>query len=150
MSKVFLDKISATAHIESVVATEDLSNGQFLTLGVLGPDGESRVATKATAADKADVFLADPPLSYDDPHFDLGSYKVKAGNTGRAYHMIKGDVISVTTDLVAGDGVKPGDELTIGDNGHGFKKQTSGSGIALLIGKEQHGFDGDVYVIAFH
>lgn len=36
MAKVFLDKIKATAHIESVVAKEDLGNGQFLSLGVLG------------------------------------------------------------------------------------------------------------------
>lgn len=48
MAKVFLDKIKATAHIESVVATENLPQGQFVTLGVLGDDGESRLVTKAT------------------------------------------------------------------------------------------------------
>lgn len=145
MAKVFLDKIKATAHIESVVAQEELTNGQFLKLGVLGSDGESRVATKATGAADAEVFLADAPLSYGDPHFNLADYKVEKGHTARAYHLEKGDVISVTPDLVSGANV--GDALTIGDSGLGFKK-ASDAGMALVIGKETHGFDGDVFVIA--
>lgn len=146
MAKVFLDKIKATAHIESVVASEDLPQGQFVTLGVLGDDGESRVVTKATNEASADVFVAEAPISYGDPHFDLGSYKAKAGKAARAFHLEKGDVLSVTTDLVSGAQV--GDSLTVGDNGLGFKKAASGKGIAMLIGQEAHGFDGDVYVIA--
>lgn len=146
MAKVFLDKIKSTAHIESVVATDELTNGQFLTLGVLNADGESRVATKATKEEDAEVFLADAPISYGDPHFDLATYKVKPGNTARAYHLEKGDVLSVTTDLVSG--AKVGDNLTIGDNGLGFKKADNGKGIAMLIGQEAHGIDGDVFVIA--
>lgn len=145
MSYVFLDKIPATEHIESVVANEDLANGQWLKLGVLGDDGESRAVTKAAAPEDAEVFLADAPLSYGDPHFDLATYKVKKGTTGRAFHLGKGDVISVTADLVTGATV--GDELTIGDNGLGFKKAT-GKGIAMLIGKETKQLAGDVYVIA--
>ena len=94
----------------------------------------------------AEVFVADAPLSYGDPHFDLGKYVVKAGETGRAFHLEKGDVISVTTDLVAG--AKVGDNLTIGDKGLGFKKAADGKGIAMLIGQEAHGIDGDVFVIA--
>ena len=146
MAKVFLDKIKATAHIESVVASEDLPQGQFVTLGVLGGDGESRVVTKATDEASADAFVAEAPISYGDPHFDLGSYKAKAGKTARAFHLEKGDVLSVTTDLVSG--ARVGDSLTVGDNGLGFKKAASGKGIAMLIGQEAHGFDGDVYVIA--
>ena len=146
MAKVFLDKIKATAHLESVVASADLPQGQFATLGVLGDDGESRVVTKATDEASADVFVAEAPISYGDPHFDLGGYKAKAGKTARAFHLEKGDVLSVTTDLVSG--AKVGDSLTVGDNGLGFKKAASGKGIAMLIGQEAHGFDGDVYVIA--
>lgn len=145
MSYVFLDKIPATEHIESVVANEDLAMGQWLKLGVLGEDGESRAVTAAATADDAEVFLADAPVSYGDPHFDLSTYKVKKGETGRAFHLGKGDVISVTADLVAG--AKVGDELTIGDNGLGFKKADS-KGIAMLIGKETKQLAGDVYVIA--
>lgn len=146
MAKVFLDKIKATAHIESVVAKDELTNGQFCALGVLGADGESRVATKATNETDAEVMVADAPISYGDPHFALASYTVKPGNTARAYHLEKGDVISVTTDLVAG--AKVGDALTIGEAGKGFKKADTGRGIAMLIGQEAHGVDGDVFVIA--
>ncbi|MCC4466850.1 hypothetical protein [Limosilactobacillus reuteri] len=146
MAYVFLDKIPATAHIESVTADKDLANGQWLSLGLLNSDGESRVATVAKNETEAEVFLADEPLSYGDPHFDLASYKVKAGQTGRAYHLIKGDVVSVTTDLVTG--AKVGDNLTVGDNGLGFKKATEGKGIAMLIGKETKELVGGVYVIA--
>ena len=47
MSKVFLDKIPSTAHIESVIAAEPLKNGQFVELGVLSDeDFESREGTK--------------------------------------------------------------------------------------------------------
>lgn len=148
MAKVFLDKIPSTEHIESVVSeTDKLPMGQWLALGKLGDDGESRVATPATGEADAEVFLADAPISYGDPHFDLGTYTLAAGKTGRAFHLQKGDVISVTTDLVA-DGATVGDALTIGDRGLGFKKAASGRGVALLIGKENHGFDGDVFVIA--
>lgn len=147
MAKVFLDRIQSTAHVDSVVAKEDLGNGQWVTLGVLDTDGERRVVTKATGETDADVYIADAPVSYGDPHFDLDTYKVKAGTTGRAYHRVEGDVISVTKDLVSGD-VKVGDNLTIGDAGLGFKKAASGKGIAMLIGEESHGYDGDVYVIA--
>ena len=148
MALVFLDKIKATAHIESVVAKDELGAGQFGKLGVLGEDGESRVATKATDEASAEVFVAPEFISYGDPSFKLAEAKVKPGNTARAYHLEKGDVISVTTDLVSG--AKVGDNLTVGDNGLGFKKATDGNGVAMLIGQEAHGIDGDVYVIAIH
>lgn len=147
MSQVFLDKISATHHVESVVATEEIQNGQFLKLGVLDNDGERRLVTKATGDADANVFLVDAPVSYGDPHFDLAQYKLRVGATGRAYHKEEGAVISVTKDLVSG--AKVGDQLSVGDKGLGFKKAT-GAGIATLIGEEAHGFDGDVYVIAFN
>ncbi|PWT37675.1 hypothetical protein [Limosilactobacillus reuteri] len=145
MSYVFLDRIPATEHNESIVATQDLTNGQWLKLGVLGADGESRAVEVATKPEDADVFLADAPLSYDDPHFDLSTYKVKKGTTGRAFHLGKGDVISVTTDLVKG--AKVGDSLTIGDNGLGFKKAED-KGMAMLIGTEVKQNVGEVFVIA--
>lgn len=151
MALVFLDKISANAHIESVVATKEIGYGQWLKLGVLAEDGEARVATAATSVDDADVLVALDPISYGlpEPYFKLADYKLPAGKLGRAYHMVKGDVISVTKDLVAdADNVKDGDALTMGDNGVGFKKEASGKGIAMVIGHEDHGIDGEVVVIA--
>ena len=106
MAEVILDKIKSTAHIDSVVAKEDLKNGQWLTLGLLDADGERRLAEKAKAEDTADVLLVTSFTRYD-PNTDFADYVTKAGQTGRAFHMEKGDVISVTKDLVAG--AKKGD-----------------------------------------
>lgn len=144
MAEVILDKIKSTAHIDSVVAKEDLKNGQWLTLGLLDADGERRLAEKAKTEDTADVLLVTSFTRYD-PNTDFADYVTKVGQTGRAFHMEKGDVISVTKDLVAG--AKKGDGLTIGDDGLGFKK-TEGRGIAQIIGEENQGFYGDMFVIA--
>ncbi|MBW3350598.1 hypothetical protein [Limosilactobacillus reuteri] len=144
MAEVILDKIAGT-HIEQVVATEDLKNGQWLTLGLLDTDGERRLATKAAKEEEADVFLATEFVKYD-PNADQSKFETKAGTTGRAYHMVSGDVVSVTKDLVA-KGAKKGDSLTIGENGLGFKK-AEGRGIAQIIGEENMGYFGDMFVIA--
>lgn len=146
MAKVFLDKINPSAHIETVVAKEDLKNGQFLKLGVLGTAGESREVVKAANEDDANVFLVDAPLSYGHPDFDLDKYELKAGKAGRAYHLTVGDVMSVTPDLA--EGVKVGDRVTVGKTGYGFAKAADGKGIGMVVAKEYHGFDGDVFVIA--
>lgn len=148
MSYVFTDKVKSTVHIESVTLTEEITAGQFVTLGKLNPDGESRSATKAKTIEEADAFVVPDPISYNDTHFDYGAYVVKPGETVRAYVFERGDYYSVTTDLVTG-GAKPGDALAIGDNGLGFKKADSGRGIAQLVNEEAHGFAGTVEVISF-
>lgn len=153
MAQVFLDRLSKAAHVESVVVQDSaIKNGQFLKLGVLDTDGERRVATKSTGDADAEVFLADAPVDYgyvnvDGTTFDLDRYELVAGKTGRAIHVAKGEIISVSEDLVTGE-VKVGDELSVNDNGLGFKKAT-GKGIALLIGQEAQGFVGKAYVVAF-
>ena len=151
MGKVFLDKIPAGEHIESVVSTDELQNGQFLSLGVLEEDGETRVATKATKAEDAEVFHVSAPISYDLPDFDIGKWTLKAGKQGRAYHLGKGDVISVTPDLVADQAnVANGDLLTVGTDGLGFAKAGEGQKVIgkLIAKNDDHGFDGEVFVIA--
>lgn len=149
MGKVFLDKVNPSAHIESIVAKEALKNGQFLKLGKMGADGETREAVKATGLEDADVFLVDAPLSYDHPDFDLAKYVVKAGSAGRAYHLTAGDVFSVTPDMVTGK-PKAGDRVTVGEDGFGFKKAEAadGKGIGMLIGEEFNGFDGNMLVVS--
>lgn len=149
MSKVFLDKIPSTAHIESVIAAEPLKNGQFVELGVLSDeDFESREGTKAKDNASADVLLVDAPISYGDPHFDLDTYELAAGKAGRGYHLVAGDIISVTEDLV--HGAKVGEYVAVNADGLGFATAVDkASAIAQVIGTESHGFDGDVAVVAF-
>lgn len=147
MAQVFLDRVAATAHVESIAIKEEVKPGQFFKLGVLDADGERRLAEKATGNADANVFLAPEVISYGDPHFDTANVTLKDGDTGRAYHKDEGTIISVTKDLVSGAAV--GDHVDVGDGGLGFKKASSGNGVGLVIGKENHGVDGEVFVIAF-
>lgn len=146
MAYIVLDKIKSTAHYESVVNDEtELKQGQFLTLGVLGEDGETAKATPATGNANADVFLVDAPVSYDDQHFKLDEYVVPAGKVGRAVHLEKGDMISVSPSLVNGAQVK--DSVDVNTDGLGFKKATSGTGFGMVVAKETVGDYGDMFVI---
>lgn len=107
MAYVKLDKISATAHIESIVATEDLVNGQFVALGELQADGEAYSVVPSGDQTERLVFHASNGLTYGERENEL-DFVLKAGKVGRAYVLEKGDVISITLDGIT-DGVKKGD-----------------------------------------
>lgn len=109
MSFVRLDKISATAHIETIVATQDLLNGQFLALGALQEDGEARLATPAGTGDI--VFHASVPLQYESLAEDK-DFKLPAGKAGRGYVLTRGDIVSILND-----GLAEGDTVVSGANG---------------------------------
>lgn len=107
MKYVRLDKIKATAHIESVVASEDLLNGQFLALGALQADGEARQATPSGDVSKQLVFHASVALTYEDRTNEL-DFKLKAGKVGRGYVLETGDTVSIDdAGLQKGDIVIP-------------------------------------------
>ncbi|WP_324655238.1 hypothetical protein [Bacillus paranthracis] len=104
---VRLDKIKSTAHIESVVASTDLVNGQFLALGALQADGEARLATPSGDVTKQLVFHASVPLTYLERTNEL-DFVLKAGKVGRGYVLEAGDIISIDdTTLAVGDAVVP-------------------------------------------
>lgn len=104
MSFVRLDRINATAHIESIVSAGDLLNGQFVALGALQADGEARLATPAGAGDI--VFHASVPLQYESLAEEK-DFKLTAGKVGRGIVLTKGDIVSVlnTGALAEGDAV---------------------------------------------
>jgi len=129
MKYVRLDKIKPTAHIESIVASTDLVNGQFLALGALQADGEARSATPSGDATKQLVFHASVPLTYEDRTNEL-DFELKAGKVGRGYILEKGDTVSIdSATLVVGDKVVP--------TADGFAKGTPA------------GFEGEVIAIEF-
>ncbi len=101
MSYVRLDKIGANAHIESIVATEDLVNGQFVALGALQADGEARLATPSGDKAKKLVLHVSNGLVYGDRENEL-DFVLKAGKVGRGYVIADGDIISITFDGVEG------------------------------------------------
>lgn len=98
MSFVRLDKINATAHIETIVATTDLVNGQFLALGALQADGEARLATPAGTGDL--VFHASVPLQYESLAEEK-DFKLPAGKAGRGLVLTAGDIVSVPKGTLA-------------------------------------------------
>jgi hypothetical protein len=107
MAYVRLDKIKPTAHIESIVATVDLVNGQFVELGALSADGEARQATPSGDKTKKLVFHVSVPLTYEDRTNEL-DFVLKAGKVGRGYVLEDGDIISISKSAVTGGTVDVG------------------------------------------
>lgn len=102
MAYVKLDKIGANAHIESIVATEDLVNGQFVALGTLQADGEARnVSAPTGSATEKLVLHVSNGLVYGDRENEL-DFVLSAGKVGRGLVLVEGDIISITFDGVTG------------------------------------------------
>lgn len=119
MAYTRLDKISATAHIESIVADVDLVNGQHVVLGELQEDGEARkVTVYEEGGDKTKVvFHSSVPLTYEDRTNEL-DFVLKAGKIGRSYVYENGNIVSVTKDLIQGEAKK---NALVDIAGEGFK-----------------------------
>lgn len=107
MKFVRMDKVKATAHIESIVATEDLLNGQFVALGELQADGETYAVTASGDVSKELVVHVSNGLTYEDRTNEL-DFVLKAGKEGRSYVLETGNVMSIDDAvLVKGDIVVP-------------------------------------------
>ena len=103
MAVIRLNKITGD-HLESVVHTEDMVNGLFVQLGEL-VEGETElyeVKVPATESDLVDEFLlhATPEVDPDPRKAGLKHFVVEAGTAGRTYHLERGDVITLTEDLI--------------------------------------------------
>jgi hypothetical protein len=106
MAYVRLDKVGADQHIESIVATTDLVNGQFLALGALQADGEAREVTASGDQAEELVFHASVPLTYEERTNEL-DFVLKAGKVGRGYVLRQGNIVSVSiADGITGVAVK--------------------------------------------
>lgn len=135
MKYVRLDKVKATAHLESIVASTDLLNGQFLALGALQADGEARQATPSGDVSKQLVFHASVPLTYEDRTNEL-DFVLKAGKVGRGYVLETGDIVSIdSTDLVAGDIVVPAPEGFVVGEATGFHGEVIAVEMDAIVGR---------------
>lgn len=100
MAVINLDKV-AGQHLESIQAPAVLKNGYFLQLGAL-VDGETelRLATAPTDIEGEDLVLhATPEVDPDPRKAGLKHFEVAQGEKGRAYRLVKGDIITLTEDL---------------------------------------------------
>lgn len=105
MAVIRLDKITG-GHLESIKHTAVMTNGLFVQLGDL-VNGETelyQVAIPQTDADLEKEFLlhATPEVMADPRQAGLKHFVVEAGDAGRGYHLVKGDVITLTNDLIEG------------------------------------------------
>lgn len=146
-----LDKISNSAHIESVVlADAELLAGQFVNLGkvVNTEQGEAVVATKATTKAKADAIVAPVYIDKGYADYDRLADSVKAGKVTRAIIFQKGDVVSINKENAMG--IAENDNVTVGADGFGFAKAATGDvvvGKAIAIETERN--VGELVVIRF-
>lgn len=135
MKFVRLDKIKATAHLESIVASTDLLNGQFLALGALQADGEARQATPSGDVAKQLVFHASVPLTYEDRSNEL-DFVLKAGKVGRGYVLETGDIVSIdSTDLAVGDIVIPAPEGFVVGEATGLHGEVIAVELDAIVGR---------------
>lgn len=106
MAVVRLDKI-AGVHLASVKHTANLLNGNIVQLGALEVGETELYNVKVPSAD-ADVtngeFLlhATPEVMADPRQAGLKNFVVEAGDAGRGYHLMKGDIVTLTEDLIDG------------------------------------------------
>ncbi len=128
MAVVRMNKVTGN-HLESVVHTERMTNGLFVQLGelVTGETELYNVKVPTVDEDLQGEFLLHSTGEVDpDPRkAGLKFFGVEAGVAGRVYHLVKGDVITLTKDLfveepVVGQFVVPqlgGLKLTASENG---------------------------------
>lgn len=93
-----LDKIKATAHLESFTFATDLENGRVVAIGALQADGEAKTA--AAPADVAtDTFVlhASVPMDANEANLEK-EFVLKAGEKGRGYILEAGDIVTITND----------------------------------------------------
>ncbi len=98
-----LDKVKATAHLVNFTfAASDLANGSIVELGDLQADGETYAGVAPTAVtNKGLVIHASVPMDYENASLEV-DYVLPKGKEGRGYVPEKGDIITITNDLVEG------------------------------------------------
>jgi hypothetical protein len=105
MAIVRLDKVQSKKYgnLESVKHSANLTNGLFFHVGALvaGERELKEVAVPSTTTfEKAEVVLhASPEVMYDPRKGGLKDYVLEAGEAGRAYHLVPGDIVTLTSDL---------------------------------------------------
>lgn len=104
-----LDKIKNSTHIHAVKSpVAGLKNGNVLTLGGLDKTevfgGEVYTAAAPVAITDAVVFVANPFVKADE-RLKEKDYVIEKDEVVRTLVLEKGDIITVTTDLISGSAV---------------------------------------------
>lgn len=112
MAIVRLDKVQAAynGNIVTIESSSAMSNGTLWVLG--GLKANEREVFTVSAATNTNVNGLDPIVlhasaeyDYDPTKVGLKDFQLAANTPGRAYHLVPGDIITVTDDLFDNVGV---------------------------------------------
>lgn len=110
---------SVKIHNNAGTATVEVTNGVFVVVeGLLAGERETKKARLANGTDVAKdvLFIHNSEVMYDERLSKLADFRIKAGKVARAYRLLNGDIITLTTDLFA-NAVAVGDKLVVHTNG---------------------------------
>lgn len=152
MAVIRLDKITG-GHLESIRHTAVLKNGHFIQLGKL-ISGETElysveVATEKEGLKKEYLLHATPEVMADPRFAGLKHFQVEIGDQGRAYHLVQGDVITMTADLIDGSPVVDQfvvpqlNSLKLEASTDGLQGADETSLVFVVVRKTTLGYDGD-------
>lgn len=101
-----MDKVQATynGNLESVKMVAEQTNGVVVKLGglVVGErELKNGVAVTDVAKDEV-VLVSAPEVMYDARKYGLKDFVIPAGQAARAYHLVVGDIVTLTADLITG------------------------------------------------
>lgn len=101
-----LDKIKNSGHVVSVKISEELIPGNVVKLGNL-VDGEREIFEGSTpgAITEDVVLLTTPFFSYSERDHKK-DFKLKVDSINRGHILEKGDIITVSEDVISGSAVK--------------------------------------------
>ncbi|HFI0463182.1 TPA: hypothetical protein ACGO1T_000526 [Streptococcus suis] len=146
---VRLDKVSSTAHYETIISSDsELIGGMLVNLGgLLDGNREAVEFTKATEDDTFEAIVVPVYLNYGSLDFNLTTQSIPAGKPARVLIPENGAIISINKELVSGDPTK-GDKVTVGASGKGFKKvESSEKAVGTVLGTEFQTNVGELVVI---
>jgi hypothetical protein len=148
MAIVRLDKMQASynGNLESVVHNADLKNGSVIVLGdLVAGEREIKqvvVPTSVLAGAESVLLVAAPEMDYD-PRKQLKDFVNPANEAVRAYHLTRGDIFTVTDDMIVGSSVVG--QFASADAGFQVKASTTKPAtrtVLKVIEKTTLGFDG--------
>ena len=139
-SVVILDKVAASSHgnLESLQAAVDLDNGSVVHVGsLIAGNREVKNAVQVATATLGQevVLVAAPELLYDTTQgMQLSKYTNKANKPCRAYHLVAGDIVTISDDGISGATVV--DQFVVPANGsYKLAAAATDPGTTRLVGK---------------
>ena len=106
MGLIRLDKIGANNHVYNIKLGVDAKNGNVVGLGSYA-EFDVYNGTTIGALTELPIFLAEEFLNYTGYEAEE-DFALKTGKVVRGYQLERGDIVTVTDDLITGSGIAVG------------------------------------------